>query len=91
MVHTNFENEIVELWEIASARLRDEHKVVNKLEELLRSKGIKEESLILDTAGGFGFPVIPLAKRGYQIVSYMYLNQRKYLDDHKHQLWQSFY
>lgn len=68
MVHANFEKELVDLWEIASARLRDEPTTVNRLEELLRSKGITQESLILDTAGGFGFPVIPLAKRVYQIV-----------------------
>ena len=68
MVHKNFEEELVDLWEIASARLRDEHRAVNGLEELLRAKGITEKSLILDTAGGFGFLVIPLAKRGYQIV-----------------------
>ncbi len=59
---------LASLWEATSRKLRDEHKVVNRLEELLRSNGITEISMVLDVAGGFGFPSIELAKRGYQIV-----------------------
>jgi SAM-dependent methyltransferase len=64
---TNFDMELAELWQEASAKLRDEHLVVNQLEELLRGEGITEKSMMFDVAGGFGFPSIQLAKRGYQI------------------------
>ncbi|HLD72706.1 MAG TPA: class I SAM-dependent methyltransferase [Candidatus Nanoarchaeia archaeon] len=59
---------LAELWEATSRKLRDEYKVANRLEELLRRERITEKSMILDAAGGFGFPSIELAKRGYQII-----------------------
>ncbi len=59
---------LAELWEATSRKLIDQHTVVNRLEELLRRERITERSMILDAAGGFGFPSIELAKRGYQIV-----------------------
>lgn len=65
-----FDQELADLWEAASDKLIDKHIFVNRLEELLRSYGITEKSMILDVAGGFGFPAIELSKRGYQ-VSYM--------------------
>jgi SAM-dependent methyltransferase len=60
--------ELTELWELASNRLRDRVKIANRLEELLIEKGITKKSMILDVSGGFGFPTIDLAKRGYQVV-----------------------
>jgi len=64
----NFELELVGLWEACVEKLFDKHVYVNRLEELLRNHGITEESVIMDVSGGFGFPAIDLAKRGYQIV-----------------------
>ena len=64
----DFDKELAELWEACTDKLFDKHTYVNRLEELLRNNGITEKSMILDVAGGFGFPAIELAKRGYQIV-----------------------
>ncbi|MEK6938208.1 MAG: class I SAM-dependent methyltransferase [Nanoarchaeota archaeon] len=65
---SDFNQELSVLWEKCTDALFDKVVYVNRLEELLRSYGVTEESLILDVAGGFGFPVIDLAKRGYSIV-----------------------
>ena len=63
----NFDAELAALWNLASERLRNKLAYVNSLEELLRANGITEKSMIIDVAGGFGFPSIDLAKRGWQI------------------------
>ncbi|MCK4590000.1 MAG: class I SAM-dependent methyltransferase [Nanoarchaeota archaeon] len=63
-----FDMELAELWEACSDKLRNKIVLVNRLEELLVAHGITEKSTILDVAGGFGFPSIDLARRGYQIV-----------------------
>ncbi len=62
------EHALAELWERCSNELRPPEIVVPALETLLRSEGITEEKLILDVAGGFGFPSIDLALRGWQVV-----------------------
>ena len=64
----NFEDKLPRLWEAIANKLMDKHTFVNRLEELLREHGITEEKMILDVAGGYGFPSIELAKRGYPIV-----------------------
>ena len=64
----DFDVDLATLWEACSDKLIDKVVFVNRLEELLRSYGITEKSMILDVAGGFGFPSIELAQRGYQIV-----------------------
>jgi SAM-dependent methyltransferase len=65
---TDFNQELALLWEKCTDVLFDKVIYVNRLEELLKSYGVNKESMILDVAGGFGFPVIELAKRGYPIV-----------------------
>lgn len=64
----NFEKELAELWEACGRKLINERLVVNRLEELLLSHGITPEKLIMDVAGGYGFPSIELAQRGWQIL-----------------------
>jgi len=64
----DFNDDLARFWEALSNRIIDRQKVANQLEELLRDEGITQQHLILDVAGGFGFPVIELAKKGYQIV-----------------------
>lgn len=67
MLAENFDLEVAELWDAASNKLRDRKKYVDSLQALLRDNGITERSMIIDVAGGFGFPAIDLAKRGMQI------------------------
>lgn len=64
----NFDMDLAALWEATSKKLRNGRLYVNSLEELLISKGVKESDMIIDVAGGFGFPTIDLAKRGWQIL-----------------------
>ncbi|MAG02977.1 hypothetical protein CMI42_06570 [Candidatus Pacearchaeota archaeon] len=64
----DFDMELAELWDAASGKLRDRDSYLDSLEGLLRSNGITEENMLLDVAGGFGFPAIDLSNRGYQVL-----------------------
>lgn len=64
----NFEDELPRLWEAIANKLINKRDVLNSLETLLRKNKVVERKLILDVAGGYGFPSIGLANRGFQII-----------------------
>src|SRR3989338_1279279 len=57
---------LAQLWRAVSPRERDETSVVNALEELLVAHGLKKDkAIVLDAAGGFGFPSVELTVGGW--------------------------
>jgi len=64
----SFEADVAELWEVASARLRNTPIWINRLEELLIENGVQKSDFVFDVSGGFGSPVIELSQRGWQMI-----------------------
>ena len=62
------EEALAELWEAAGRNDFSEERVLSTVEKLMKDNGIGKEGMILDACGGYGFPSIDLALRGYQVI-----------------------
>jgi SAM-dependent methyltransferase len=58
-----------EIWDFCLDAIYDKNTYITGLEEILQSRGITKQSLILDAGCGSGFPSIDLIERGYRIIA----------------------